>query len=129
MLIPVAERRTGQRWSALARELGRIHAVSLTGPTGTVTQTTELTTAPGGHCFGPRLTCTNAGPVPPGICSHTPRPPTTTHNRRSTPELPQLIDRPTAEVGVPGAGARRRPELHLAAARADCLTGRSLSTR
>jgi hypothetical protein len=45
LLIRVAERRTGQTWPALAHELGRLHAVTLTGPTGTVTQTTELTTA------------------------------------------------------------------------------------
>jgi hypothetical protein len=45
LLIRVAERRTEQTWPALARELGRLHAVTLTGPTGTVTQTTELTTA------------------------------------------------------------------------------------
>ncbi len=45
LLIRVAERRTGETWPALARELGRLHAVTLTGPTGTVTQTTELTTA------------------------------------------------------------------------------------
>src|SRR3954469_24050260 len=34
-----------QTWPTLARELGRLHAVTLTGPTGTVTQTTEPTTA------------------------------------------------------------------------------------
>jgi hypothetical protein len=45
LLIRVAERRTGQTWPVLARELGRLHAVTLTGPTGTITQTTELTTA------------------------------------------------------------------------------------
>jgi hypothetical protein len=45
LLIRVAERRTGQTWPALARELGRLHAVTLTGPTGTLTQTTELSTA------------------------------------------------------------------------------------
>jgi hypothetical protein len=45
LLIRVAERRTGQTWPVLARELGRLHAVTLTGPTGTVTQTTELTGA------------------------------------------------------------------------------------
>jgi hypothetical protein len=44
LLIRVAERRTGSPWPTLARELGRLHAVTLTGPTGTVTQTTELTT-------------------------------------------------------------------------------------
>ncbi len=43
--IRVAERRTGQTWPHLARELGRIHAVTLIGPTGAVTQTTELSTA------------------------------------------------------------------------------------
>jgi len=45
LLIRVAERRTGQTWPTLARELARLHAVTLTGPTGTVTQTTELTGA------------------------------------------------------------------------------------
>jgi hypothetical protein len=45
LLIRVAERRTGQTWPHLARELGRIHAVTLIGPTGAVTQTTELSTA------------------------------------------------------------------------------------
>jgi hypothetical protein len=45
LLIRIAERRTGQTWPALARELGRLHAVTLTGPTGTVTQTTEPNTA------------------------------------------------------------------------------------
>jgi len=45
LLIRLAERRTGQTWPTLARELGRLHAVTLTGPTGPVTQTTELTTA------------------------------------------------------------------------------------
>jgi len=45
LLIRVAERRTGQTWPTLARELGRLHAVTLTGPTGSLTQTTELTTA------------------------------------------------------------------------------------
>ena len=44
LLIRVAERRTDQTWPALARELRRLHAVTLTGPTGTVSQTTELTT-------------------------------------------------------------------------------------
>jgi hypothetical protein len=45
LLIRIAERRTGQTWPVLARELGRLHAVTLTGPTGTVIQTTEPTTA------------------------------------------------------------------------------------
>jgi hypothetical protein len=45
LLIRVAERRTGHTWPTIARELGRLHAITLTGPAGTVVQTTELTTA------------------------------------------------------------------------------------
>jgi len=48
LLIRVAERRAGQTWPgwlALARELGRLHAVTLTGQTGTLAQNTELSTA------------------------------------------------------------------------------------
>ena len=48
LLIRVAERRTGQTWRRIALELGRLHAVTLTGPAGTVVQTTELTTAQAG---------------------------------------------------------------------------------
>jgi len=56
LLIRVAERRTGQTWPNLARELGRLHAVTLTGPTGTVTQTTELSTAQQGTLRACELT-------------------------------------------------------------------------
>jgi hypothetical protein len=45
LLIRVAERRTGHTWPTIARELGRLHAITLTCPAGTVVQTTELTTA------------------------------------------------------------------------------------
>ena len=45
LLIRVAERRTGQTWRQLNRELGRLHAITLAGPAGTVVQTTEPTTA------------------------------------------------------------------------------------
>ena len=45
LLIRVAERRTGTTWPRVAGELGRLHAVTLTGPAGTVVQTTEPTTA------------------------------------------------------------------------------------
>ena len=45
LLIRVAERRTGQTWRTIARELGRLHAITLAGPAGTVVQTTEPTTA------------------------------------------------------------------------------------
>lgn len=48
LLIRVAERRTGQTWWRVARELGRHHQVTLAGPAGTVAQTTELTTAQAG---------------------------------------------------------------------------------
>ena len=43
LLIRVAERQTGHTWRRIALELGRLHLVTLTGPTGTVAQTTELT--------------------------------------------------------------------------------------
>ncbi len=43
LLIRVAERQIGQTWRRIALELGRLHLVTLTGPTGTVAQTTELT--------------------------------------------------------------------------------------
>jgi transposase len=45
LLIRVAERRTGQTWRHINRELGRLHAITLAGPAGTVVQTTEPTTA------------------------------------------------------------------------------------
>jgi len=45
LLIRVAERRSGQTWRTIARELGRLHAITLAGPAGTVVQTTEPTTA------------------------------------------------------------------------------------
>jgi hypothetical protein len=43
LLIRVAERQTNQTWRRIATELGRLHLVTLTGPTGTIAQTTELT--------------------------------------------------------------------------------------
>jgi hypothetical protein len=45
LLIRVAERRTAMTWRHIARELGRLHAITLVGPAGTVVQTTEPTTA------------------------------------------------------------------------------------
>jgi transposase len=45
LLIRVAERRTGMTWRQINRELGRLHAITLSGPAGTVVQTTEPTTA------------------------------------------------------------------------------------
>jgi transposase len=43
LLIRVAERRTGMTWRRITIELGRLHAITLTGPAGTVVQTTEPT--------------------------------------------------------------------------------------
>ena len=43
LLIRVAERKTGHTWRRTALELGRLHLVTLTGPTGTFAQTTPLT--------------------------------------------------------------------------------------
>lgn len=43
LLIRVAERQTGHTWRRIALELGRLHLVTLTGPAGTLQQTTELT--------------------------------------------------------------------------------------
>ncbi len=48
LLIRVAERQTGQTWRRVALELGRLHLVTLTGPAGTVQQTTVLTGAQAG---------------------------------------------------------------------------------
>jgi transposase len=48
LLIRVAERRTGMTWRQINRELGRLHAITLAGPAGTVVQTTEPTTAQAG---------------------------------------------------------------------------------
>jgi hypothetical protein len=45
LLIRVAERHTSQTWRHINRELGRLHAITLAGPAGTVVQTTEPTTA------------------------------------------------------------------------------------
>ncbi|MDQ3608910.1 MAG: IS1634 family transposase [Actinomycetota bacterium] len=43
LLIRVAERQTHHTWRRIALELQRLHLVTLTGPTGTVAQTTQLT--------------------------------------------------------------------------------------
>jgi Transposase DDE domain len=45
LLIRVAERQTNHTWRRIALELGRLHLVTLTGPIGTIAQTTELTDA------------------------------------------------------------------------------------
>jgi hypothetical protein len=43
LLIRVAERRTEQTWPKIVAELGRIHAVALSGPAGSLRQTTRIT--------------------------------------------------------------------------------------
>jgi transposase len=48
LLVRVAERRTGQTWRRIATELGRVHAVALTGSVGTAVHTTPLNTAQAG---------------------------------------------------------------------------------
>ena len=48
LLARVAERRTGLTWRRIATELGRVHAVALTGSAGTVVHTTPLTTTQAG---------------------------------------------------------------------------------
>ena len=42
LLIRIAERETGQPWPRINRETRRLAQVTLTGPAGTVTQTTPL---------------------------------------------------------------------------------------
>jgi hypothetical protein len=45
LLVRVAERETGRSWRRLRTELERLKLVTLTGPAGTVEQTTPLTEA------------------------------------------------------------------------------------
>jgi hypothetical protein len=45
LLIRVAETTTGRRWSAIEREMSRLHQVVLAGPAGRAEQTTRLTEA------------------------------------------------------------------------------------
>lgn len=59
LLIRVAERRTGATWRTIATELGRVHAVTLTGSAGTVTQTTP----PSGQSAGFLSAC-GVDPLP-----------------------------------------------------------------
>ena len=56
LLVRVAERRTGQTWRRIATELGRVHAVALTGSAGTAVHTTPLTTAQAGIYHECRIT-------------------------------------------------------------------------
>lgn len=66
LLTRLAERRTSMTWHRIATELGRIHAVTLTGTVGTAVHTTPLTT-------------TQAGVL--GDCQVTP-PPASPHSTR-----------------------------------------------
>jgi hypothetical protein len=49
LLIRVAERATGHTWPRINTELGRIHQVTLTGPAGSLKQTTRLTDTQSKH--------------------------------------------------------------------------------
>jgi transposase len=48
LLVRVAERRTGLSWRRISIELGRVHAVTLSGSAGTAVHTTPLTTTQAG---------------------------------------------------------------------------------
>ncbi len=48
LLTRVAERRTSMTWRRIAIELGRVHAVTLTGSAGTAAHTTPLSTTQAG---------------------------------------------------------------------------------
>jgi hypothetical protein len=48
LLLRVAERRAGMTWRRIATELGRVHAVALTGSAGTAVHTAPLTTTQAG---------------------------------------------------------------------------------
>lgn len=43
LLTRVAETRTGTTWNRISTELGRLHEITLTGPAGTITQSTDPT--------------------------------------------------------------------------------------
>ena len=45
LLIRVAERRSAMTWRQISTELRRVHAVELSGPTGSLVQTTPLNAA------------------------------------------------------------------------------------
>jgi transposase len=66
LLIRVAERRTSLTWRRIAIELGRIHAVTLTGSTGTAVHTTPLTTTQAGILRACQV------PTPPAITALNP---------------------------------------------------------
>jgi transposase len=56
LLIRVAERRTGLTWHRIATELGRVHAVTLTGNAGSAVHTTPLSTTQAGILRGCQVT-------------------------------------------------------------------------
>ncbi|WP_300083052.1 IS1634 family transposase [Propioniciclava sp.] len=66
LLIRVAERSTGQTWRRIAIELGRIHAVTLTGTAGTVVHVTPLNTTQAGILQACKIT------PPPAVTTLTP---------------------------------------------------------
>ena len=112
LLIRVAERRTGLTWRPIARELGRLHAVTLTGSAGSVVQTTELTdtqrgiyrpcevTPPPRSPPTPRLTSANAPTTAPARRRHTTRTTETGASPCSTSELTHSL---TYQLRNPGS--------------------------
>lgn len=66
LLIRVAERSTGQTWRRIAIELGRVHAVTLTGSAGSVVHVTPLNTAQTGILAACKVT------PPPTVTTLTP---------------------------------------------------------
>jgi hypothetical protein len=105
LLIRVAERRARLTWRHINRELGRLHAITLSGPAGTLVQTTEPTTAQAGilracgltpppriTTLDPRLSCANIlTGRPPGMDTHPHRrctPVPASQPTNSAPHLP-----------------------------------------
>ena len=66
LLIRVAERRTGLTWRRIAIELGRVHAVTLTGTAGSVVHVTPLNTTQTGILTACKVT------PPPTVTTLTP---------------------------------------------------------
>ena len=93
LLVRVAERRTGHTWRRINTELGRVHAVTLHGPAGTVEQTTVLTDAQTGI-----LGACERRPAAP----RHPPPPRLSRPNTLTPASPRVDTRaPTTDQRVP----------------------------
>jgi hypothetical protein len=120
LLIRVAERRTGLTWRRIEIELGRLHAVNLTGSAGTVVQTTprhpsrhssRLPDDPAAprHHAALRLTSANSASSPTHRRRHTPSQAAITSSRRSHGMFGMITCLPTAEAGGLDHAASCRP--------------------